>query len=165
MCSSDLHEGAYSVAPTWPTWQPPMTEASAAHTAPLQQPLQLPGPPLSSSGPTTTALTEMRDLQLPLADGDVDAIAVELGTAALADAPDAPHGPVQLTAAALDEEHPLLADLRRQHGELFDEPQVHHIHDVFNVALLKPYRREPPAAKPALPPASDDVFFRLRIRR
>ena len=36
----------------------------------------------------------------------------------------------QLTAAALDEEHPLLADLWRQHGDLFDEPQVHHIHDV-----------------------------------
>jgi hypothetical protein len=29
------------------------------------------------------------------------------------------------------------------------------IHGVFNVALLKPYRGEPPAAPPALPPASD----------
>ena len=29
------------------------------------------------------------------------------------------------------------------------------LHDIFNVALLKPYRGEPPAATPALPPASD----------
>ena len=31
----------------------------------------------------------------------------------------------------------------------------YHIHDVFNVALLKPYRGEPPAATPVLPSASD----------
>jgi hypothetical protein len=63
-------------------------------------------------------------------------------------------GPVtpqlQLMAAALDEAHPLLADLLQQHSDIFDEPQGlpparpcdHHIHLLPDTApvAVRPYR-------------------------
>jgi hypothetical protein len=57
---------------------------------------------------------------------------------------------LQLMAAALDEAHPLLADLLQQHSDIFDEPQGlpparpcdHHIHLLPDTApvAVRPYR-------------------------
>lgn len=57
---------------------------------------------------------------------------------------------LHLMAAALDEAHPLLADLLQQHNDIFDEPQGlppsrpcdHRIHLLPNMApvAVRPYR-------------------------
>jgi hypothetical protein len=57
---------------------------------------------------------------------------------------------LQLMAAALDEAHPLLADLLQQHNDIFDEPHGlpparpcdHHIHLLLDTApiVVRPYR-------------------------